>query len=166
MVRAENAFACLVGAAVFLCAGTAATAQDVENTSIFSTSKTTVITTTNVVDKQHSMSGQYGQHLEPILIKIKASADQRVKITAVVTSYRPKIEPLRQEYREKSQQFVNFLVTGQPAETVMARQGELNKIYSTIVTQYGMMQLEIRKYLSPDQTRLFEQYRCQQGWSK
>jgi Spy/CpxP family protein refolding chaperone len=107
----------------------------------------------------------YGAHLEPILVKINASADQRQKIGAIVASYRPKIDPLRQEYKEKSNQFVNGLITGQPAEAVMAKQGELNKLYAVIVSQYSLMQLEIRKSLTPDQTRLFEEYKRQQGWT-
>src|SRR5438067_289728 len=129
MFRRENTLACLIGATCLLsaCPGSYAQPGNIENASIFSGTKTTttIITTTNVVDKQHSMSGPYGQHLEPILEKIHANPDQRQKISAVVASYKGKIQPLREEYREKSQQFVKFLITGQPAETVMARQGEL-----------------------------------------
>jgi len=107
----------------------------------------------------------YGSHLEPILAKIGASPEQRKQITAIVLEYKPKIEPLRVEYKQKSQEFLNFIVTGMPAEKVMARQGELNKLYSVIVSQYSLMRLEIRRYLTSDQCRLFEQYRAQQGWS-
>jgi Spy/CpxP family protein refolding chaperone len=120
-------------------------------------------TTTKVSDK--SMNSAYGSHLEPILKKINATADQRQKISAIVSNYKPKIEPLRQEYRQKSQQFLNFVVTGQSAVTIMERQNELNKLYSTIITNYSMMQLEIRKTLTPEQTRAFEQYKRQQGWN-
>lgn len=164
----EKLFAVALCGASLLSSGVPGWAQpnNIEKTAAFTTtigSKATV-TTTKVADK--SMSSAYGSHLEPILVKINASADQRQRITAIVTSYKPKIEPLRQEYREKSQQFVNGLVSGQPAEAVMERQSELNKIYSSIVTQYGMMQLEIRKLLTPQQAKAFEEYKRSQGWNK
>jgi len=108
----------------------------------------------------------HGSHLEPILRKIHANADQRCKITVIVTNYRPKIEPLRQEYRQKSQEFIDYIITGQPAEKVISRQSELNHLYGAIVTQYSMMRLEIRKVLTPEQSRLYEEYRRQQGWTK
>lgn len=108
----------------------------------------------------------HGSHLEPILRKINASPEQRVRITTIVTSFKPKIEPLRQEYRLKSQEFINCLVTGEPAEAVMARMGELNQLYGSIVTQYSLMRLEIRKVLTPDQRKAYEEYRHQQGWDR
>jgi len=108
----------------------------------------------------------HGSHLEPILVKIHANPEQRTKITIIVTNYRPKIEPLRQEYRQKSQEFLDYIITGQPAEKVISRQSELNHLYGAIVTQYSMMRLEIRKVLSPEQSKLYDDYRRQQGWTK
>ncbi len=112
------------------------------------------------------LSKPHGSHLEPVLQKIRANPNQRTQITVIVASYRPKIEPLRQEYRQKSQEFIDYIVTGQPAEKVMARQDELNQLYGAIVTHYSMMRLEIRKLLSPDQSKLYDDYRRQQGWGK
>jgi Spy/CpxP family protein refolding chaperone len=108
----------------------------------------------------------HGSHLEPILQKIHANPDQRTKITFIVTNYRPKIEPLRQEYRQKSQEFIDYIITGQPAEKVISRQTELNHLYGAIVTQYSMMRLEIRRVLTVEQSKLYEDYRRQQGWTK
>jgi len=114
-----------------------------------------------------SQFGQrYGTHLEPILQQISATPAQRQTITTIVLTYKPKIEPLRQEYRVKSQEFLDFIVQGKPADVVMARQGELNTLYSAIVTQYGMMRIEIRKQLSEPQRVKFEEYRRKQGWTK
>ncbi len=113
----------------------------------------------------HEMDTPYGAHLQPILTVIKATPDQKVKIAAIVESYKPKIEPLRQEYRIKSAEFLDMLMKGSPAEVIMARQGELNKVYSLIIVHYASMQLEIRKQLTPEQTVLFEQYRRQEGWA-
>gem|GEM_PF-2858273 len=115
-------------------------------------------------DKQFAQP--YGSHLQPILERIQASPEQRRKISEIVSNYRPKIDPLRQEYREKSKEFIEFIIEGKPAEVIMARQGELNNLYGVIVTEYSMMSLEIRRNLSPAQCRQFEQYRKQQGWKR
>jgi Spy/CpxP family protein refolding chaperone len=158
MDRREKLFAVAIGGISLLSTGVLVWAQPngIQNTAAFTT-------TAKVSDK--SMASAYGSHMEPILKKINASPEQRQKISVIVASYKPKIEPMRQEYREKSQQFLNFIVTGQPAVTVMERQNELNKLYSTIITQYSMMQIEIRKTLTPEQTKLFEEYKRQQGWN-
>ena len=115
--------------------------------------------------RMHDMNSPYGSHLQPILMVIKATPEQRVKISGIVESYKPKIEPLRQEYRVKSGEFLDLLMKGGPAEVIMARQGDLNKVYSLIIVHYASMQLEIRKQLTPQQTVLFEQYRRQEGWT-
>lgn len=122
--------------------------------------------TSDVLSTAEKFKEPHGSHLEPILRKINASPEQRVRITTIVTSFKPKIEPLRQEYRLKSQEFINCLVTGEPAEAVMARMGELNHLYGSIVTQYSLMRLEIRKVLTPDQRKAYEEYRHQQGWDR
>ncbi len=106
----------------------------------------------------------YGYHLEPILRRIKASAKQKSKITLVVKSYAPKISPLREEYTKKRRQFLTGIVNGGPPEQIMAHQGELNNLYSTIVSQYSCMNLEIRRLLTPGQVKLMEEYRQEQGW--
>lgn len=108
----------------------------------------------------------YGSHLQPILENISATDVQRQKITLIVQTYRPRIEPLRQEYKQKSKEFIEFLCSGKPAEAIMARQGELNGLYGVIITEYGMMRLEIRKLLTPEQCVRFEDYRRRQGWRK
>lgn len=106
----------------------------------------------------------YGSHLEPILQRIGANPDLRKKITIIVQTYRPKIEPLRTEYKTKSAEFINYIVQGKPAEVIMARQGELNNLYGVIITEYGLMRMEIRRVLTPQQCKAFEEYRAQQGW--
>ena len=108
---------------------------------------------------------RYGSHLEPILVKISATPEQRKTITGILTTYKPKVEPLRQEYRVKSQEFLDYIVQGKPADVVMSRQGELNHIYSAIITQYSMMRIEIRKQLTDQQCVQFEEYRRKQGWT-
>jgi len=111
-----------------------------------------------------SFSKPYGSHLGPILQNIGASSDQRKAIGRIVENYEPKIEPLRQEYKQKSAEFIDYIVTGKSAGVIMARQGELNNLYGVIVTEYSLMRMEIRRLLTPQQCRLFEEYRARQGW--
>lgn len=111
------------------------------------------------------LSSPHGSHLEPILARIGANPEQRKSITTIVMSYKPRLDPLKQEYRQKSNEFLDYIVTGKPADVVMARQGELNNLYSVIIMEYSRMRLEIRKQLTPDQCKKFEEYRRQQGWS-
>lgn len=106
----------------------------------------------------------YGYHLQPILATIGASDDQKKRITVIVEHYRPKLEPMRVEYRQKSREFIDFIITGKPAEVIMARQVELNNLYGVINTQYSLMRLEIRRLLSPQQCVKYEEYRRTQGW--
>src|SRR5256885_864809 len=103
--RKDATVASLLVGAVVLCTAAGAQTGNIQNAAI-------TTTTTNVSDK--TMSRPYGSHLEPILQKINATTDQRQKITTIVQNFRPKIEPLRQEYRVKSQQFLQLIVTGQP----------------------------------------------------
>lgn len=119
----------------------------------------------DVASVSQKFAKPYGYHLEPILKKLQATPDQRKKITDIVMSYKPKLEPLRQKYKQDSQEFLQWIISGMPAEQVMARQGELNSLYGTIVTQYSMMRIEIRRNLTPEQCKLFEEYRQKQGWT-
>jgi hypothetical protein len=113
-----------------------------------------------------SFKQPYGMHLEPILKTIKANDDQRKKITAIVNNYKPKIQPLREQYNLKREEFLKSICDGKEAEVVMSQQVELGRLYSDITSQYTFMRLEIRKFLSPDQILLMEKYRKQQGWSR
>src|SRR5581483_11602207 len=54
----------------------------------------------------------YGYHLQPILDKIKASPDQRQKITSIVQSYKSTIQPLRDQYKVRQQEFISLMVSG------------------------------------------------------
>ncbi|MBI4533884.1 MAG: hypothetical protein HY711_08035 [Candidatus Melainabacteria bacterium] len=115
--------------------------------------------------RAEKLKAPYGSHLEPILQKIGATPEQRKRIAEIVMSHKPRIEPLRQEYKQKSQEFLTCLVSRKPAEDIMASQGELSQLYSVIVSQYNLMRLEIRRLLTPEQRVVFEEYRRQQGWS-
>jgi Spy/CpxP family protein refolding chaperone len=107
----------------------------------------------------------YGYHLEPILQKINASADQRTKIVSVVQSYKSKIQPLRDEYKGKRQEFIAVMTGGGAAETIMAKQMELSHLASEITSKYTLMRLEIRRMLTPQQILQFEDYARQHGWN-
>lgn len=107
----------------------------------------------------------YGYHLKRILIKINATPPQQEKIGAIVESHRPKLEPLREEYRQKSEEFLTLICTGKPAEVVMTRQNQLNQLHNEIISEYCVMRLEIRRLLQPNQWELFQDYSRQQGWT-
>ena len=107
----------------------------------------------------------YGSHLAPILKCVNASADQRVKITAIVLEFRPKIEPSLLKYKEKRDQFLSAIMTGKPAEDIMTKQEEVNQLFSLVTNQYCMMHLKVRKCLNPEQITAYEAYRKQQGWT-
>lgn len=106
----------------------------------------------------------YGSHLEPILKTINASPDQREKITAVVTEFRPKIEPSLVKYREKRDAFLQAMITGKASEDIMSKQDEMNQLSSFITSQYMVMNLKVRKLLKPEQMEPYENYRKKQGW--
>ena len=107
----------------------------------------------------------YGSHLEPILSKIKASPDQRTKITQIVQSYKSRIQPLRDEYKLKRDEFIKYMVGGSTAELIMSKQLELGHLSSDMSSKYTLMRLEIRRLLSPEQVLLFEQYAREHGWN-
>jgi hypothetical protein len=110
------------------------------------------------------LSHPYGYYLEPILEKIKATPDQRKRITKIVFSYKAKIQPLRDQYKQTKQEFWDGMLNGHPAETVMTKEIEMSHLESDIVSKYCLMRLEIRKNLKTDQIIVFEQYCRQQGW--
>jgi Spy/CpxP family protein refolding chaperone len=110
--------------------------------------------------------GQYGSHLDPILKTINASPDQRVKISAVVNEFKPKIEPSIVKYREKRDQFLQSMISGKASEDIMSKQDEMNQLSSQINSQYMVMNLKVRRLLTPDQVEPYENYRKKQGWVK
>ena len=112
-----------------------------------------------------AFSKPYGSHLAPILESVHATPEQRTSISAVVESFRPKIEPLRQSYQQKRQEFLTGLGSGLASTELMARQTDLSQLYCDISCQYCRMSLEIRKQLKPEQIVLYEEYRMKQGWS-
>lgn len=111
------------------------------------------------------VSKPYGYHLEPILQKIKATPDQRTKIVVVVQSYRSKIQPLRDEYKQRRQEFITVMTGGAAAETIMAKQVELSHLASDITSKYTLMRLEVRRIMTPQQILQFEDYARQHGWN-
>jgi hypothetical protein len=104
--------------------------------------------------------------LQPILDRIKASPEQRGKIKTIVESYRAKIQPLRDEYKQKQQEFLASMTSGSSAETIMTRQVELSHLSSEITSRYTLMRLEIRRQLSPEQVLQFEGYAREHGWNR
>jgi hypothetical protein len=112
------------------------------------------------------LSKPYGYHLQPILDKINASSDQRVRITKVVVVYRSTIQPLRDQYKEKQQDFIGSMISGSAAETIMSKQVELGHLSSEITSKYCLMKLEIRRLLNPQQILLFESYGREHGWNR
>lgn len=153
---ALSALSALLAAA----AGTASLAQDTRPDG------TKPASLPGVVAGGKSFKKPYGAHLEPILKVIEATPDQRKKITDVMAGYRPKIQPLREQYNHKRDEFLKSLCDGKEAEVIMSQQVELGHLYSDIISQYTCMRLEIRRFLTPKQILLFEQYRKQQGWSR
>jgi Spy/CpxP family protein refolding chaperone len=107
----------------------------------------------------------YGYHLKPILERINANPEQRDKIGHIVESYRSTIQPMRDQYKQKQQEFISAMVGGGSNETVMAKQLELGHLYSDIVSKYCLMRLEIRRLLSPQQILQFEAYGREHGWN-
>jgi Spy/CpxP family protein refolding chaperone len=122
-----------------------------------------VPSSSNAVNKPY---GQYGSHLEPILKTINATPDQRIKISALVNEFKPKIEPSLIKYRETRDQFLQCMITGKASEDIMSKQDEMNQLSSQINSQYMMMNLKVRRLLKPDQVEPYENYRRKQGWVK
>lgn len=111
------------------------------------------------------VSKPYGSHLKPILDRIKANSDQSSKIKHIVESYRSKIQPLREEYKQKRQDFLASMTSGGTAEIIMTKQVELSHLSSEISSRYCLMRLEIRRQLTPQQILEFEGYAREHGWN-
>jgi Spy/CpxP family protein refolding chaperone len=108
----------------------------------------------------------YGFHFQQIMLRISATPPQRQQIEAIVEAHRPKIAPLREEYRQKSDEFLSLICTGKPAEQVMSSQIQLNQLHNAITNEYYLMRLEIRRLLQPNQWEVFQAYIREQGWDK
>ncbi|MBY0549605.1 MAG: hypothetical protein K2W95_20170 [Candidatus Obscuribacterales bacterium] len=111
-------------------------------------------------------SRPYGSHLQAILDTVSATPEQRSSITAVVEAFRPKIDPLRQTYNQKRQEFLTGITTGLSSDQIMVKQTDLSQLYSDISCQYCRMSLEIRRQLRPEQIVQYESYRMKQGWGR
>lgn len=111
-------------------------------------------------------SRPYGSHLNAILSTINASEEQKTSITAIVETFRPRIDPLRQSYNQKRQEFLAGLTSGLSSDQLMVKQTDLSQLSSDISSQYCQMSLEIRRQLKPEQIVLYEEYRLKQGWSR
>ncbi len=112
-----------------------------------------------------SLSKPYGYYLKPILERIQANPDQSAKITAILESYRGRIDPLKTEYMHKNQEFLTNLSHGDDSAAIMNQQIQLGRIYSDITLYYCQMSLEVRRVLSPDQIVRYEEFKRQQGWT-
>lgn len=124
------------------------------------------LTTVSVVLGRNptAFSKPYGFYLNPILEHIHANPDQRTKITAILQSYRGRLEPLRNEYKQKNQELLNKLSHGDKPEEIMNEQTHLGRLYTEITTNYCQMSLEVRKQLDPGQIVLYEEFKRKQGW--
>lgn len=116
-------------------------------------------------DHSNQFSKPYGYYLLPILDYVHANKDQRDKISAIVQSYRSRIEPLSTEYKQKNQELLNNLSQGGSSEAIMGQQTHLGRLYSEITLYYCQMSLEVRKNLAPDQIVLYEEFKRQRGWA-
>jgi Spy/CpxP family protein refolding chaperone len=115
--------------------------------------------------KSVDVTSPYGSHLKPILDRIKATDDQRAKISHIVEGYRSRIQPLRDEYKQKRNEFLTAMTSGGTAETIMTKQVELSHLSSEISSRYCLMRLEVRRLLTPQQILQFEAYARENGWN-
>lgn len=127
--------------------------------------KTTALSAPILGGKTIDVSKPYGSHLQPILDKVKANGDQKTKISQIVESFKSRIQPLRDEYKQKRQDFLTAMTSGGTAENIMTKQVELSHLSSEISSRYCLMRLEIRRQLTPQQILLFEDYARQNGWN-
>lgn len=118
-----------------------------------------------IANKAGKFSHPYGYYLQPILEHIHANPDQRVKITAIVQSYRGRIEPLQTEYRQRNQQLLDKLSHGESSTSIMDDQMRVGRLYTDLNLYYCQMSLEVRKLLGPEQIVLYEEFKRQQGWN-
>ncbi|MBX9692526.1 MAG: hypothetical protein K2Z81_09085 [Cyanobacteria bacterium] len=117
-----------------------------------------------VPDVPNRYGRAYGSHMEPILAKIEASNKQREEIKTIVEDFRPRIEPLRNEYTRIREKFLKELSSNDACDDLMNTQLELGNLDSSIRQEYLMMRLRIRNKLTPVQNKRMEEYRKQQGW--
>jgi hypothetical protein len=120
--------------------------------------------TINYQRQSNKFSKPYGSHLKPLLQRIQASPEQERRISMIVESYRSKIEPLRQSYKDKNQDFLKSVLSGMSPEIVMSKQIELGHLYCDISSQYCLLGLEVRRILNPEQIIKYEQYKREQDW--
>lgn len=116
-------------------------------------------------DDKGKFNKPYGFYLAPLLKHIKADDEQKVKITAIMESYRGRIEPLRNDYKKKNQDLLAKLAGGDSSATIMSEQMQLGRLYSDINLYYCQMSLEVRKVLNSEQIVLYEEFKRQQGWN-
>lgn len=114
--------------------------------------------------KKDQFSKPYGFYLSPMLIHIKANDEQKSKIKVIVESYRGRIEPLRNEYRQKNQELLAKLSKSETSANILNDQMQLGRLYTDINLYYCQMSLEVRKVLSAEQIVLYEEFKKQQGW--
>ena len=134
--------------------------------------KTTNVSVTNVTNVSAVLGGRpsnaftrpYGFYLNPILEHVHANPDQKTRITAILQSYKGRLEPLRSEYKQKNQDLLNKLAHGDKPETIMDEQTHLGRLYTDITLYYCQMSLEVRKVLNPEQIVLYEEFKRKQGW--
>ena len=108
----------------------------------------------------------YGYYTPFILNAVKATDDQRKKITAIVEELRPTIEPLRKKFKEKQAVFLGGMATGASAEDLLCAQRELGQIRGEINDQYLLLRLRVRKLLDPAQQNAYDDFLAKQGWVK
>lgn len=113
-----------------------------------------------------AFSKPYGYYLNPMLDHIQANPDQRTKISLVLQNYRGRLEPLRNEYNTKRQEFLTNVVKGVSSDVIMAQQIKIGHLYEEITSHYCQMSLEVRRLLNPDQIVRYEEFKRQRGWTR
>ncbi|MBX9686185.1 MAG: hypothetical protein K2X27_05755 [Candidatus Obscuribacterales bacterium] len=127
--------------------------------------KTSAVSFSNGASRKTAFSKPYGYYLKPILEHINASKEQGEKITAIVQSYRSKIEPLTTDYKKRNKEFLDNVASGRSSELIIEEQAQLGRLYTDITSYYCQMSLEVRRLLSPEQIVLYEEFKRQQGWT-
>lgn len=128
------------------------------------TGKDATLVVISAARHSHAFAKPYGYYLSPILEHIQANREQREKITTIVQSFRGRIQPLSEEYRQKNQEFLANVLQGEHPETIMDEQTHLGRLYSDITLNYCQMSLEVRKVLNPEQIVRYEEFKRQMGW--
>ena len=111
-------------------------------------------------------SKPYGFYLNPLLDHLQANADQRVKISAILQSYRGRLEPLRNDYNVKRQEFLSNVVKGVSSDVIMGQQIKISNLYEEICSHYCQMSLEVRRVLTDEQIVRYEEFKRQRGWTR